>query len=359
MRDYLQDRIYRLLEEPNGRRFYSALGEIYVGVSPGKVRKSNQDRAIVVSARYANSPDRDFILVAVCDGMGGMERGGEAAALALSTFVTKVLRSGRRPPDNKLMFAALDANDAVFAAMRGNGGTTLSALLIDRNSKAIGLNVGDSRIFAIKNRNSLEQLSRDDTLREHLMQNGRGQSADNIPGGHQLVQFIGVGEGLEPNLIFIPNDAATDGMLITTDGAHGAPNKILSDLVAASKDYTELPRRLVEFSDLMGGRDNATAIFIPRRDGLFKFVSDADIGATFYLSTPTSELEIWLPTLANNEVMGRDEPAPEDERRGHPEKVKKPTEKTKRTGKKPKKSAKDKNTGDVDHDTPLLDIKIK
>ena len=51
----------------------------------------------MVEGRYADAPERNFTLAALCDGMGGMAQGEYAAVLALSTFVARILRHGRNP----------------------------------------------------------------------------------------------------------------------------------------------------------------------------------------------------------------------------------------------------------------------
>lgn len=53
----------------------------------GLVRKENQDRVAVLKFRPF-SKNKDMIVIALADGMGGMEGGANAASLTVSSFFT-------------------------------------------------------------------------------------------------------------------------------------------------------------------------------------------------------------------------------------------------------------------------------
>jgi serine/threonine protein phosphatase PrpC len=96
-----------------------------------------------------------------------MAQGGYAADLTLSTFVARVLRQGRTSSEERLDQAARSANRVVYSELQGNGGATLTAVLVEATGKATGINVGDSRLYRIIH-DEIRQLSRDDTLGEYL-----------------------------------------------------------------------------------------------------------------------------------------------------------------------------------------------
>src|SRR5258705_8976204 len=94
--DYLNRQLGRFLTSTGpGESVFDAGDGIILGTSIGPVRKTNEDRAIVVRARYARAPERDFLLAVLSDGMGGMVSGEAAAILAVSTFTTRTIRSVR------------------------------------------------------------------------------------------------------------------------------------------------------------------------------------------------------------------------------------------------------------------------
>jgi serine/threonine protein phosphatase PrpC len=144
--DFLNRQLRKFLASGGpGKSVFDAGDGIVLGTSIGQVRKTNEDRAIVVRARYARTAERDFLLAVLSDGMGGMVSGETAAILAASTFATRTIRSGRLPPDRRLSMAAMAANEAVHHLLGGRGGATLSAVLIEPSLGIIGVNVGDSR----------------------------------------------------------------------------------------------------------------------------------------------------------------------------------------------------------------------
>jgi len=64
--------------------------------------------------------------------------------------------------------------------------------------KVIGVNVGDSRIYGISASKQTTQLTLDDTLAGYL---GRRESKGANISEKGLVQFVGMGDGIEPHII--------------------------------------------------------------------------------------------------------------------------------------------------------------
>ncbi len=255
--DYLNRQLRRFLASGGpGRTVFDAGDGIVLGTSVGAVRKINEDRAIVIRARYARTPERDFLLAVLSDGMGGMVSGEDAAILAISTFTTRAIRGRRLLSDQRLAMAALAANEAVHQLLKGRGGATLSAVLVGPQLGMTGVNVGDSRIYNITEDGSVEQLSRDDTLGEYLKGPDIG-----IDDTGSLIQFIGLGNDLEPHVIPIQTRNINTRFLLTSDGIHG--NHSMLPVVEREAHATGLIDKLLTLADLTGGRDNATAVMIP------------------------------------------------------------------------------------------------
>ncbi len=118
--------------------------------------------------------------------------------------------------------------------------------------------VGDSRIYALLPERVLEQLSRDDTINALL---NRHENQPDVPKDSRLLQFVGMGGEMEAQCAPVPRQAQT--ILLTSDGAHDVPNSVLQRLVSAAAGGTDLVRRLLVLSDMLGGRDNASAILLP------------------------------------------------------------------------------------------------
>jgi serine/threonine protein phosphatase PrpC len=219
--------------------------------------------------------------------MGGLISGDEAAVIAVSVFVSRVIRWPAQPAADRLRFAALAANEAVHKALGGLGGTTLSAVMIGGEGGAVGVNAGDSRIYGLTRSHDAKQASRDDTVAGLL---GGPEEA----GADRLIQYIGMGAGIQPRIIEIDREEF-ECILITSDGVHCTSPAALAQVIRAPTSNLDLIRRLLALSDALGGQDNGTALLLPTRfeapDG------DSEQGLTLTFWSPSDRLEIWIPAL--------------------------------------------------------------
>lgn len=283
--DALQKRIAKFVTNPIASASTTNHGDFCLATNIGSVRKQNQDRALLVLATYADAPEKNFTLSVVCDGVGGMLQGDAAAVTAISTFASRVLRSSKASAEERLRLAAAAANEVVYKEFQARGGTTLSAVFCRQGGQAVGLNVGDSRIYGVTNGRKLTQLSKDDTLAGYL-----GVSSHNDERRHQIVQYIGMGEGLESHLIPIFRQELVS-ILITTDGIHNSPLDALDQLVTSAQSNLDLMQKLISLSSAIGGRDNATGIVSPSQFSL----EPQDQGLNLSFVSPFAKMEIWLP----------------------------------------------------------------
>lgn len=218
----------------------------------GLVREENQDRVAVV--RGCDRTGRTFILGVLADGIGGMRQGGQCAALTLATFIHTVTCEAQRTedPSEWLRRASVHANQAVYASQGGDGGSTLTAILFAYGYRPIWLSIGDSRVYHVAEA-KMTQLSRDDTL--------DGQLGKSIEGGRrsELLQFVGIGDSLEPHIEFTPWDL-TGTLLLTTDGVHFIGEDYLGKLAHFAQDLGVCVRRFVDLAKMLGGPDNASVV---------------------------------------------------------------------------------------------------
>jgi serine/threonine protein phosphatase PrpC len=142
----LERRIARFVAADNACDSLNGTSDACLGTCTGPVRERNQDRALIALTSYPAAPEKGLALGIVCDGMGGLVNGDEAAVTAVGVFVSRVIRWPGQPARDRLRWAALAANDAVHKALGGLGGTTLSAVMVCRQGAAVGVNAGDSRI---------------------------------------------------------------------------------------------------------------------------------------------------------------------------------------------------------------------
>lgn len=361
--DSLQQRIAKFIDETKAARATNGTSEFCIGTTVGLTRRQNQDRTIIVLAEYSNAPERNFLLGVVADGMGGLIDGDKAATIAVSVFVSKVIRASSESIVQRLRQAAFAANEAVFRAFRGRGGTTLSAMFVSHDVRAVGVNIGDSRIYGITKYRDLKQLSRDDTLGRML-----GTKQVDPSQKDRLVQFVGIGEGMEPHIVSAER-ATFNSLLMSTDGIHGSLPEAIAPLVRLQITNLDLANRLVSLGDLIG-HDNGTALIMPIQ--LSYPTEPSPLGITLKFWSAFDKIEIWIPgnvgepllySAANEQQKisaAKLDDSPTQTRQGQlVHKQKKKTMQKRSTGRQKKKKATEQ--GDAwlpieDVETPPLDI---
>lgn len=252
-------------------------GTIALASDLGLKRAENQDRVAVMKFRSSRT---FYTLISVVDGMGGMRDGEKSAELAISTFFSSLLATIHLGPQTAITHATLATNDAVFAYTNAKGGSTLSAILLCSDGQNITVNVGDSRIYAKEAVfNKVIRLSVDDSLAEAV-----GGS------GTELIQFIGMGEGIRPHVAHLPPDISQ--VYLTTDGIHYIEPKTLSNIVENADNVIQVVERLVATARWCGGPDNASICAIDLERSTFD--DHIDDSAVVQVSDPVSTLQfIW------------------------------------------------------------------
>ncbi len=246
----LQSRLYKWLMRKTTPSAIRRVGEFPIAIVSdlGNVRNENQDRVAVLKAQ--SEQNQPFLVIALCDGMGGMVDGAACASKAIATFLTSIISNIKIAPSERLAIAAQEANRAVYELHRGNGGGTLSAVLLDGIGGMTGINIGDSRIYSY-GENRLVQLTVDDT-----MAGLRPGPSRDLHNKNELLQYIGMGDGLEPHIIEIP--LSWELMILTSDGAHYFDKGIMHMVIQNAKEPGTAAKRLIEIAKWCGGRDNAS-----------------------------------------------------------------------------------------------------
>lgn len=208
-----------------------------MSVLPGNAQHQGQRNDQQDEFWFSDIEDHQFIahggvLAVVADGMGGLEKGGEASCLAARVFGAAYLdkKSSQTIP-NGLKNALDEANEAVCALSHsineyGNVGTTLVAAVIAGPS-LYWLSVGDSRLYLFR-QGELTQLTHDHSYGEKLKAHVAAgllsaEEADNSPDRHALTSYVGL-----PVIVEIDSNLKPfclepdDWLLLCSDGLHGA-----------------------------------------------------------------------------------------------------------------------------------------
>jgi PPM family protein phosphatase len=225
---------------------------IAIATDTGLVRKENQDRAAII--RIKLSENKPTIIAVLCDGMGGMADGAICSSLATSIFLSTFIQNINISIKDRIIDSVKQANDVIYAKYNGTGGSTLSAFIMDNQEGILGVNVGDSRIYSIED-HVLSQMTIDDTLEGQFTREHGGTY-----GRNELLQYVGMGQGIEPHIISLSDSTKSPNILLTSDGIHFLDKRTMELVTNNATDSALAIKRLVELAKWCGGHDNASAI---------------------------------------------------------------------------------------------------
>ena len=229
----------------------------------GKVRVSNEDQAIALTNASGN------VLLVVCDGMGGQNKGDLASSLAVHTIVSSF--KSRKGFINTY-FAKLwvskairEANKCIYEQAQSNlsyhgMGTTITLLLLMKDTAIIG-HVGDSRCYFLKNHHDLVQLTEDQTYVAYLVRTGQitAEEALTHPKRHVLMNALGVYPSASIEIDVVPY--LGEEVLLCSDGLYN--NVPIDDITAILKGTDALEQKvneLIAIGNKNGGSDNIAVV---------------------------------------------------------------------------------------------------
>ncbi|MBW1723068.1 MAG: Stp1/IreP family PP2C-type Ser/Thr phosphatase [Deltaproteobacteria bacterium] len=222
-------------------------------------------------------------LYIVADGMGGHLAGEVASRIALDIIIESCRRWIEQENPREDLFGAYDetltakgncilssirlANRVIYEmAMHYEQyqgmGTTVVILLVTPDM-VIAANVGDSRIYLVRN-GRIERLSRDHTIVWEQVEQGiiSPEEAALSPLKHVLTRNLGSAEQVDPD-IFEIDPGEDDLYILCTDGLTDLveDNEILEMTFTESEPQT-LCQRFVESALERGGHDNTTVVCV-------------------------------------------------------------------------------------------------
>ncbi|MGB0561911.1 MAG: PP2C family protein-serine/threonine phosphatase [Spirulinaceae cyanobacterium] len=243
----------------------------------GPTRDHNEDACYPEAA----TPITDSNLLAiVCDGIGGHEGGEVASGLAIATVQTSLqdlLAHPETPPEQILptleqsILAANQQlcreNDQDHREERQRMGTTLVASFLTPEL-LYHAHVGDSRLYWIT-RQGCYRLTLDDDVAAREVRLGYALERDalSFPGGGSLVQALGMGPRLYPNLErwVLDEDSL---LLLCSDGLSDRdrveqywPSEMIP-ILTGERTLAEALPRLIEIANTQNGHDNVTVALV-------------------------------------------------------------------------------------------------
>ena len=239
----------------------------------GRQREHNEDNQLLMP---------EFGLLAVADGMGGLEHGEVASATAVSTIsaarqalrdiIAKVDHDPGRT-NRAILGSALEqltdiASNRIQQVLQGsNSGTTL-VLGVITGGHVIIANTGDSRAYLFRD-GHLRPLTDDHTVAAARLRAGlmTKEEHDASPYQHMLYQALGTAGEDNPDLFDEPL-ATDDVVLICSDGLNGpVSDEKIEAILEANHDLKDAAQALVDAANAAGGPDNITVVLARSPDG--------------------------------------------------------------------------------------------
>lgn len=246
---------------------------VYGKTDRGKVRKNNEDNFLILK-------NNDYVVLSVCDGMGGHNAGEVASKMAinfLKNYVNKNVNLIKNKneeerinslnnlfSDENLINLCNEINKKIYDESQINEnysgmGTTLNAVFIF-NKIAKVINIGDSRTYLIR-KGSISQITKDHSLIQEEKDKGlyNEEDLEKIIPKNIITRAIGIKEDVEPDIYTIEIEEE-DKLILTTDGIHDLikDDEIFKILNGFNLKFSV--RNLINLAKKRGGYDNMTII---------------------------------------------------------------------------------------------------
>lgn len=248
----------------------------------GRVRTRNEDHFFAAALHkslevlHSNLPSpevlersnrRDAYLFVVADGVGQSQGGGTASEVAVGSFVEHISETTGSyygaDVDEELDFlerlerAVAKAHERV----KERGGSTTVTLVFLIWPRGYVVQVGDSRAYYLR-RGRLQQLTRDQTMGELLVDEGVMTEEDARSASHAQALFSALGTRAEAELGLLDFEHG-DTLLLCTDGlTRYVGDEELTSVLGAAESSEAATRRLVDLALERGGRDNVTVVVV-------------------------------------------------------------------------------------------------
>ncbi|MCQ3034842.1 MAG: Stp1/IreP family PP2C-type Ser/Thr phosphatase [Bacilli bacterium] len=229
----------------------------------GKKRQSNEDK----SATLVNSSGD--VLLLVCDGMGGHNKGSYASAKVLEVvnkeFSAKSSFFSVRTAYFWLQRVLKEANTDIYNYAQENEdykdmGTTVVIALLVKN-KIIIASAGDSRCYLMDN-GKLNQITEDQTYVNHLVKIGKitKEEAKTHKDRHMLINSMGQSPSLSLDMKIIDNEGKS--IVLCSDGLYNnITEQELYRALAVNETPTQKIDTVINIANMNGGSDNISIAY--------------------------------------------------------------------------------------------------
>lgn len=233
----------------------------------GPIRSENEDAALAWM-----DEDSGDVAAIIADGMGGHDRGREAAEIVVRTCHQEIQKTRNVEAAERLSTALLSAHDRLREAHGEMEEHTMGATgvlaLVTRGAQGPVLwlgHVGDSRAYLFRGR-SLYRLTRDHSLVSQMVRDGllTEEDAFGHPDSNVIQRALGQSTPLRPELLEGPLGLDPgDRIVLCSDGLHGAlPDSELLEVVSNGTHAEDICQRLSTAALEAGSEDNVSVACI-------------------------------------------------------------------------------------------------
>lgn len=232
----------------------------------GRARDHQEDAAGIFVPGDPDTLARKGCLYLIADGMGGHNAGEIASHAAISEIERVYYTAPEDDVASALRRAIASANETILRISQANsqhtGLGTTAAVVIVRGREVHVANVGDSRVYLVRDGVAL-QITEDHSWVEEQVRAGllTPEQARVHPRRHIITRALGGGPGIQPDLyagVLQPRD----GLVLNSDGLTGhVSDQEIGEIVGAYAPE-QAAQRLVDLANERGGTDNISVIVV-------------------------------------------------------------------------------------------------
>ena len=220
----------------------------------GMVRQVNQDYVYTTDNPLGPLPN----LFVVADGMGGHQAGDYASKYTVEVLQRELKQSDQEDIEKALVSAIKTANREIIkraaqdSHLKGMGTTVVVATIV--NQMMYFANVGDSRLYLIKDHSLVEEMVRLGGIKP--------EEAKHHPDKNIITRAIGAKDSVEVDF-YEHRLKKGDIILMCTDGlSNMVEDEELFHIVQGGRDIVESAESLVETAKENGGTDNIGIVLV-------------------------------------------------------------------------------------------------
>ena len=238
----------------------------------GRHRQVNEDSFLI---------DDDVRFYVVADGVGGRAKGEVASSMAVEEahgFIHRglpVINKFIADPNEQNLFAARRLLESAIQSAcymifglaeqdpeRHGMSTTMSALLVLEDLVALTAQVGDSRVYRMRD-DQCKQITEDHTLINYRLKRGliTPEEAERAPGKNVITRAVGHKDYVQVDTMDC--DLMTgDRFMLCSDGLHGYLKEGEVDRLMVGESQAEIAQSFVDLANGRGGKDNITVLIV-------------------------------------------------------------------------------------------------